>query len=167
VALANDKDGVAPGQGNPAGSASLVALEEEDAPEQVLQPLEAAADAELAGEADDKPASQWRLFSRRFLRHKLAIASAIVLLLLYGGAIFAPQVATHDPIAQDLTNMRQGPTAAHWFGTDDLGRDQFSRVVYAGRISLKIGLAVAIMSTLFGTAGGAAAGYFGRQQISC
>jgi peptide/nickel transport system permease protein len=140
------------------GSNALVELAEDDAPE-------AAAGVEsdvIAGEREGKPLTQWKLFWRRFFRHKLAVAAALTLLLLVLAAIFAPLVTRYDPVAQDLTNIRQPPNGDHWFGTDNLGRDQFSRVVYAGRISLKIGASVAIVSTLIGTILGAVAGYLGR-----
>jgi peptide/nickel transport system permease protein len=63
---------------------------------------------------------------------------------------------------QDLLLGPVGPRAAHWFGTDELGRDQLTELLYAGQISLKIGLAVAFLSTIFGTVIGSIAGYFGR-----
>ena len=120
-----------------------------------------------AGETPDSAVrSQWQLFLRRFFRHKLAVAAALVLLLLYLLAIFAPQIAPYELTpkldAQTLLESRKGPTAKHWFGTDELGRDQLTRVLYAGRVSLAIGLSVAVMSTLLGTLIGAVAGYFGR-----
>jgi peptide/nickel transport system permease protein len=107
--------------------------------------------------------SQWQLFRRRFFRHKVAVVSGVVLLLLYLSAIFAGQV-TRYPLNPNIaqTQAQAGPSASHWFGTDELGRDQFTRIIYAGRISLAIGLAVAVVSTAIGALIGAAAGYFGR-----
>jgi peptide/nickel transport system permease protein len=110
--------------------------------------------------------SQWELFRRRFLRHKLAVAAAIVLLLLFLSAIFAGVLAPYplNPRLEGavLAQARHGPSWKHWFGTDELGRDQFTRVLYAGRISLTVGLSVALVSTVFGTMVGALAGYFGK-----
>ncbi|PWC16616.1 D,D-dipeptide ABC transporter permease [Brenneria roseae subsp. roseae] len=89
-----------------------------------------------------------------------AIGSAIVLMLLLV-AIFAPWIATHDPLVQDLANALQAPGAAHWFGTDEFGRDVFSRLVYGSRITLYI---VALVSVTVGPIGlllGVVAGYYG------
>lgn len=110
--------------------------------------------------------SQWQLFRRRFLRHKLAVAALVVLALLYLGAIFAPQIAPYELTptltTEVLAEARKGPTAKHWFGTDELGRDQLTRILHAGRVSLAVGLSVALVSTALGTLIGATAGYFGR-----
>lgn len=110
--------------------------------------------------------SQWELFRRRFFRHKLAVAAAIVLLLLVLSAIFAGVIAPYplNPRLEGavLAEARHGPSWKHWFGTDELGRDQLSEIMYAGRISLKIGLVVALISTLVGVTVGAVAAYFGR-----
>ena len=103
-----------------------------------------------------------QLFRRRFVRHKVALASIGVLVLLvvvcFGAALFAP----YSPNHQDLTLGTVGPSWSHWFGTDELGRDQLTRILYAGQISLKIGLAVALLSTVVGTIVGAVAGYLGK-----
>ncbi|MGM3175598.1 ABC transporter permease [Dickeya lacustris] len=104
-----------------------------------------------------------RLFSFLLLmmRNPLtAIGLAIVLLLLLM-AVFSPLIATHDPLAQDLTNALQAPSASHWFGTDEFGRDVFSRLVYGSRITLYI---VALVSVTVGPIGlllGVVAGYYG------
>ncbi|QTF06855.1 ABC transporter permease [Brenneria izadpanahii] len=89
-----------------------------------------------------------------------AIGSAIVLMLMLV-AISAPWIATHDPLMQDLSNALQAPGAAHWFGTDEFGRDVFSRLVYGSRITLYI---VALVSVTVGPIGlllGVVAGYYG------
>jgi peptide/nickel transport system permease protein len=149
-------------------SEALVEIAEDDAPAMGVG-LDADIDSEErlgpadAGFAEDgKPLSQWRLFRRRFLKHKLAVASAVILILLTLAVVFAPVVTTYDLTQQDLTNIRKPPNGEHWFGTDNLGRDIFTRVVYAGRISLKIGFFVALISTFVGTLVGSVAGYVGR-----
>jgi peptide/nickel transport system permease protein len=76
-------------------------------------------------------------------------------------AIFAPFLATHDVAAQDLVQRYMGPSADHWFGTDGLGRDVFSRVVYGARISLEVGISVVLVSSVIGTVIGAVAGFYG------
>jgi peptide/nickel transport system permease protein len=141
-------------------SEALVELAEDEALEDAA--IEAAEPGVAAFIEEGKPLSQWRLFRRRFFRHRLAVASAVILILLALMTIFAPLVTTYEPTRQDLLNIRQPPSSEHWFGTDNLGRDLYSRVVYAGRISLKIGFVVALVSTLIGTLIGSLAGYVGR-----
>ena len=106
-----------------------------------------------------------RSFWRRFARRRLAVAGAAVLGILALAAIFAPLVAPYSPdptlTSEVLAQARQAPSWHHWFGTDELGRDVFTRVLHGGRISLAIGLCVALASTALGTTVGAAAGWFG------
>ena len=102
-----------------------------------------------------------RLIIRRFLRHRLAVAGLVVLALLVLSALLAPVIAPYDPDALSTTERLQGPSSRHWLGTDDVGRDIFSRVLYGGRISLLIGVAATAVSLLIGTVVGAIAGYFG------
>jgi len=109
--------------------------------------------------------SQWQLFFRRFRKHKVAMIAFFVLLALYLIAIFASTLAPYklNPqlTAKVLAQANQGPSLHHWFGTDELGRDQVTRIMYAGRVSLAVGLLVALVSTFLGVAIGSAAGYFG------
>jgi peptide/nickel transport system permease protein len=117
------------------------------------------------GSLDPLARSQWQLFRRRFFRHKLAVAAGVVLLLLYLSVILAPQLAPYELNPEldsaTLADSRQGPSFDHLFGTDQLGRDQLTRVLYAGRVSLLIGLSVAVVSTLIGVTIGSMAGYLG------
>ena len=106
--------------------------------------------------------SQWELFRRRFLRHRMAVASIGLLAVLFLVCFGAGWIAPYPKNEQDLLLGPVSPSGDHWFGTDELGRDQLTRLLYAGQISLKIGLAVAVLSTLVGTALGAVAGYLGR-----
>lgn len=85
-----------------------------------------------------------------------AIAGLFIL-----AAIFAPFIATHDVTMQDLSMRYLGPSAEHWFGTDGLGRDVFSRVVFGARISLQVGITVVVVSSIVGTFIGAIAGFYG------
>jgi peptide/nickel transport system permease protein len=105
--------------------------------------------------------SQWKLFWRRFLRHRMAVVSIFVLLLIMVCCFGAKWIAPYPKNHQDLLLGPVPPNGQHWFGTDELGRDQLTEILYAGQISLSIGLAVALISTVIGTALGAIAGYFG------
>ena len=113
--------------------------------------------------AEPTARSQWQLVLRRFLRHRLAVFAFVILAVLFLMALFAKQVAPYplNPNPLPLLQANHGPSAAHWFGTDELGRDQLTRILFAARISLTIGLLVAVLSTLLGTLVGATAGYFG------
>ena len=112
-----------------------------------------------------KSESTWAMAWRRLKRHRLAMVSLVVLGLLVLVAIFAPYLAPHDPFRQprggDLRALFfQPPSSAHWLGTDDLGRDVFSRLLYGARISLLVGFTAAFVNVLLGTIMGALAGYF-------
>ncbi|HWQ24223.1 MAG TPA: ABC transporter permease [Gaiellaceae bacterium] len=108
-----------------------------------------------------KARSQWAYARMRFFRHRLAVASLLVLVALAFVAIFAKQVAPHGFNDQDLLNIAAKPSWKHPFGTDLLGRDYLSRVIFGLRTSLWVAFFVSILSTLIGTAIGAVAGYYG------
>lgn len=96
-----------------------------------------------------------------FMSNPLAVIGFAIVLMLVIVAVFAPYIATHDPIAQQLTDALKPPSGAHWFGTDELGRDIFSRVIYGARITLYIVVLVSIIVGPIGLAIGMVAGYFG------
>jgi peptide/nickel transport system permease protein len=98
---------------------------------------------------------------RRFKRHKLAIASLIVLLLIGLATLLVPLISQYGYAELNLTHRLLGPTSAHWLGTDQLGRDEFTRLLYGGRISLLVGLSVAFSASVIGGVVGAIAGYYG------
>jgi len=101
---------------------------------------------------------------RRFLRHKLAVASLIVLLVMCAVAVAAPLIESWfgvDAFTADLYQRLQGPSLAHPLGTDEIGRDHLARLLYGGRISLAVGLIAAFFSAIIGTVIGIFAGYFG------
>jgi peptide/nickel transport system permease protein len=107
-----------------------------------------------------KSASPTGRFVRDALRrHPTAIAGAIVLAMMVLIALLAPWLATTDPLAVSPIHRLRPPSAEHWFGTDMLGRDVYSRVVYGARVSLAVGLAVALLSTVIGLAIGLVTGY--------
>ena len=106
--------------------------------------------------------TQWLTFLRRFLRRRIAVISVLVLAVLMVGCFGAHWLAPYDQNEQDLVLGPVGPSVRHWFGTDELGRDQLTEIMFAGRISLTIGLAVAFIATVVGTLLGALAGFRGR-----
>lgn len=112
--------------------------------------------------ADATLGSPAQLFWRRLRRHRLALASIAMLGILCFLCFAAPLVAPYARDHQDLSLGAAGPSWSHWFGTDELGRDELTRLLYAGQISLEIGLAVALLSTGVGAIVGAAAGFVGR-----
>lgn len=112
---------------------------------------------ELAGTARPLRHDVWR----RFRRNKLAMVSLVFLGLLVLAAIFAPLVAPHSYTERFSGHFSEGPSADHWFGTDRIGRDVFSRVIYGARVSLRIGLLATVISLSIGVLLGAVAGYFG------
>lgn len=98
---------------------------------------------------------------RRITSSPLTVLGLVIVLILLITAAFAPLIATYNPTGVNLLDKLQQPSAAHWFGTDEVGRDIFSRVVYGSRISLKIGLLVVLIAFPVGTILGAIAGYAG------
>lgn len=108
-----------------------------------------------------KKRSQLKEVWRRFCRNKQAMIGLAMLFLLIFAAVFANLIAPYDPVEQNLLIRLQGPSAAHWFGTDELGRDIFSRILYGARISLTVGLIAVSISCVAGCALGAIAGYYG------
>ena len=95
------------------------------------------------------------------LREPLNVLALTLIALFAIGAIFAPLLAPYDPLAQDLASRLEPPSAAHWLGTDQLGRDIASRLLYGSRISLVIGVVVVGLAGAFGTMIGLVAGYAG------
>jgi peptide/nickel transport system permease protein len=100
---------------------------------------------------------------RRLKRHRLAMVSVAVVTILAAVCAAAPLLAPYEFDAIDLSSIRQAPSPAHWMGTDDLGRDLFTRVLYGGRVSILIGVLAAVIGTGLGSLVGALAGYFGRR----
>lgn len=111
--------------------------------------------------ATTKPESLWGKARRRFLRHKLAIFGLVTLSLLIFVSVAAPILTPYSPVELDLRAIRQPPSAAHWLGTDGTGRDVLTRVLYAGRISLSVGLVSVSISMVIGIILGSIAGYAG------
>src|ERR1700730_10830488 len=119
-------------------------------------------DATIEAGLEFKARSQWSYARRRFLRHRLAMAGLVGLIIIFGAGILANFVAPSSSSAIDLNNILHPPTttAHHFFGTDEIGRDYFSRVIWGIRTSEEVGLFVAAVSSLIGLLIRAAAGYY-------
>lgn len=98
----------------------------------------------------------------RLLKSKTSVIGLFFILVLIITAIFAPLIAPYDPTAQSIPDRYQAPSSEHLLGTDELGRDIFSRIVYGTRISIQIGIIAVGISLIVGVTLGAVAGYFGR-----
>lgn len=108
-----------------------------------------------------KRQSEWVVVARRLSRNSSAVIGFVVAVLLALMAIFAPLIAPYPYDKQDLLHTRAAPSAEHIFGTDELGRDVFSRIVWGSRFSLSIGFLAVLFSSSVGMVLGAIAGYFG------
>ncbi|HET6172132.1 MAG TPA: ABC transporter permease [Gaiellales bacterium] len=103
-----------------------------------------------------------RTFRNRWYRTPAFVAGATILILLIAASIGAPLIARYDPNAQDLLHTYAHPSGAHWLGTDELGRDVLSRLIYAGRVDLLTAFFAVFFPFCIGTAIGCVAGYYGR-----
>jgi peptide/nickel transport system permease protein len=113
-----------------------------------------------AGFELDAPREARRTRIARLRHHPVLVVALLVIVLWIVVAIAAPLLAPHDPIAQDGP-LLSGPSSKYWFGTDELGRDVFSRVIYGARVSIPLGLALVAISGIVGVVVGAVAGFFG------
>ena len=120
-------------------------------------------DSTIEAGLEFKARSQWSYARRRFLRHRLAMAGLLGLIIIFGSGIFANYIAPYSYSAIDLNNILHPPTttAQHYFGTDEIGRDYFSRVIWGIRTSEEVGVFVALVSSLIGLVIGAISGYYG------
>jgi peptide/nickel transport system permease protein len=107
-----------------------------------------------------KEESPFRLVVKRFMKHRLAVAGAIFMLFIGLLAIFAPVIAPKDPF-QVYDEFSAPPSAEHWLGTDQVGRDVFARLIYGSRVSMLVGIGAVLILTSIGTILGAISGYFG------
>jgi peptide/nickel transport system permease protein len=117
--------------------------------------------ATIAMAAEPVPMSPGRRALRRLMKRKGAVLGLAVIVLMVALAIFAPLVAPYDPIATDWGAVRKGPSAAHWLGTDENGRDMLSRVIWGARASLLAGVISVSIALGIGVPVGLAAGYIG------
>lgn len=99
---------------------------------------------------------------RRFRRSRTAVFGLIITTLFIALAIIGPFIAPFPPTRQSLITQLQGPSAAHWLGTDELGRDILSRLLYGAQLSLSVSLAATLIATVVGTVLGAVAAFYGK-----
>jgi len=118
---------------------------------------------ELLADIEPRRQAQVGFFaiSRAVLKHKLSRAGIIIIITFVLMAIFSPLLAPYDPNEQDLYNVLSGPSKAHWLGTDNVGRDLLSRVIYGSRISMMVALFATMVSTISGILLGLIAGFRG------
>ncbi|WP_322902972.1 nickel transporter permease [Paenibacillus campi] len=119
------------------------------------------------GTGSDRPAQTirsgpWRDGIRLFMRNRTAVVGLVIVLLFIVLALIAPWITRYEYTAQVLADRLQPPSAKHWFGTDDLGRDIFTRTIYGARISLWVGFLSVIGSLVIGTLLGIVAGFYGK-----
>lgn len=107
------------------------------------------------------PESTARKAFRTLLRNRVAVVSAVVVVLLVAAAVFAPWLTEFEPNRPNLGNRLQPPSAEHWFGTDHYGRDVLTRTLWGARVSLIVGVGAVAMGAVFGILLGLLAGYFG------
>ncbi|MBD2104041.1 ABC transporter permease [Leptolyngbya sp. FACHB-261] len=107
------------------------------------------------------PLSPSRKALQTLLRNPIAVVGGLILLLFILIALFAPPIAPYGYETTDLANRLSPPNSRHWFGTDDLGRDTFSRVVYGSRVSLQVGVFAVLGASALGTLLGSVAAYYG------
>ena len=118
--------------------------------------------ATLAPDLITRPVrTPWQIAIARFRRSKLALLGLLLIALISLVAVFADAIAPYGENEIDLFNITAKPSAEHWLGTDELGRDELSRLMFGARVSLLVGIGAALISTAVGIVVGALAGYYG------
>ncbi|MCR4392891.1 MAG: hypothetical protein NUV31_00815, partial [Dehalococcoidales bacterium] len=105
--------------------------------------------------------SEWRHFWKRFIQRKIVVFGLVILALLILTAIFADVLAPYDPYLNNPEDSLQQPSRSHWLGTDNVGRDTLSRLIYGSRNVLLVGFVTVAVAAIIGTMLGLLAGYFG------
>jgi peptide/nickel transport system permease protein len=108
-----------------------------------------------------KQTSFYQFFWKRFRRNRFALAGGGIVILLFVISLLAPLISPYEPGHLDLYHVLLPPSSAHWFGTDELGRDVYTRVIYGARISLKVGFVSMGIAIVIGTVVGLLAGFYG------
>ncbi len=124
-------------------------------------------DVAMVPEAAEAPRFSWERFWERFqdrfgdfLKNRLALAGIIIVISVVGVALVAPLIQIHDPLQQNISYRLQTPSFGHFFGTDHLGRDVWSRIVHGARVALMVGIIAVGIGVIFGTPIGAISGYY-------
>lgn len=117
--------------------------------------------AQIAMDTETSRQSFRSLAWRRFLRHRLALCGAVIVILIMLTAVCAPWLASREPNHVDLMLAREGPSSGHLLGSDLVGRDVLSRLIYGARVSLSVGLGAVAIYVMIGMVLGCVAGYFG------
>ena len=107
------------------------------------------------------PSPRWRDALRKLARHRSAMVGLVITAIIAALALLAPLIAPHDPLHQNLRQALAPPSATHWMGTDEFGRDIFSRILFGAGISLQVGLLVVFVSGVSGVILGLLAGFYG------
>ena len=115
----------------------------------------------LATPSAAKPIGLWSLAWRRFRRHRMALVGLGILLVLASGSLLANWISPYSPIKTSLVEMLDRPSPAHPMGTDELGRDLFTRILHGGRVSLAVGFLAVALAVSIGSTVGAIAGFYG------
>ncbi len=102
-----------------------------------------------------------RVIGRRFSRNRLSVAGALIVVALLTTSLLAPVIAPYDPTSIDVYNVLSPPSRAHWLGTDELGRDLLSRIIWGSRVSLKVGFVAVGIAISIGILIGSLAGFYG------
>jgi len=101
-------------------------------------------------------------FRRRWYRTPSFVAGVLIIGTIIALCLLAPVLTSHSPTDQDLNHILQGPSSEHWLGTDQLGRDEFARILYGGRVDLRVAFLAVLFPFVLGTTLGCIAGYYGR-----
>jgi ABC-type dipeptide/oligopeptide/nickel transport system permease subunit len=110
---------------------------------------------------EDRPSSLWRDAWRRLRRNRLAVVGLVIIAALIVVAVFGPWLSPYDFLSQNLDLRNRPPSFQHWLGTDDLGRDLLSRLIYGARTAFVVSVGVTVVAVLIGVVLGAIAGFYG------
>ncbi len=146
--------------GQPSGASPLGVDPETAADGSLLAPGELRSDSTAAAGLEIEAHSQWYYVRSRFFRHKLAVVSLVVLIAIFACGFLAQWIAPYPSDQIDFLNLVKPPSSQHLFGTDGLGRDYLSNVIWGIRTSAEVGVVVAILSSIIGLVVGALAGYY-------